>query len=112
MIDASEATVWTDGWQAYDHLASSGVEHRPQVQGSAKRAATILPWIHIAFSNLKTWLRGTFHGVSRKHLPRYLQEFTYRFDRRARESELFPSSSAVRCAGSCSARRLKAETAG
>ena len=41
------------------------------------------------FSNLKTWLRGTFHGVSPKHLPRYLQEFTYRFDRRSRESELF-----------------------
>ena len=33
--------------------------------------------------------RGTFHGVSPKHLPRYLQEFSYRFDRRARESELF-----------------------
>jgi hypothetical protein len=39
-------------------------------------------------SNLKTWLRGTFHGVSPKHLPRYLDEFSYRFDRRWREDEL------------------------
>jgi len=89
MIDARQATVLTDGWQAYEHLASSGVKHRPQVQGPPARAAKILPWIHTVFSNLKTWLRGTFHGVSGKHLPRYLQEFSYRFDRRARESELF-----------------------
>jgi hypothetical protein len=41
------------------------------------------------FGNLKTWLRGTFHGVSGKHLPRYLDEFSYRFDRRWREGELF-----------------------
>jgi len=41
------------------------------------------------FGNLKTWLRGTFRGVSRKHLQRYLDEFVYRFDRRWREGELF-----------------------
>ncbi len=40
-------------------------------------------------SNLKTWLRGTFHDVSPKHLPRYLDEFGYRFDRRWRENDLF-----------------------
>jgi hypothetical protein len=41
------------------------------------------------FGNLKTWLRGTFHGVSPKPLQRYLDEFSYRFDRRWREGELF-----------------------
>ena len=40
-------------------------------------------------STLKTWLQGTFHGVSLKHLPRYLDEFSYRFDRRWREGEFF-----------------------
>ena len=79
----------TDGWRSYQHLSGAGVDHRPDVQGHPARAAKILPWIHKVFSNLKTWLRGTFHGVSPKHLPRYLQEFSYRFDRRARESELF-----------------------
>ena len=53
------------------------------------RSSEILPWVHRVFGNLKTWLRGTFHGVSRKHLPRYLDEFTYRFNRRWREDELF-----------------------
>jgi transposase-like protein len=89
VIDASEATVLTDGLPAYGHLGPAGVDHRPAVQGDPARAADILPWIHKVFSNLKTWLRGTFHGVSPKHLPRYLQEFSYRFDRRAREAELF-----------------------
>ena len=34
------------------------------------------------FSNLKSWLRGTYHGVSRKYLPRYLDEFAFRFNHR------------------------------
>jgi hypothetical protein len=38
--------------------------------------------IHIAFSNLKTWLLGTHHGVSAHHLQAYLNEFVFRFNRR------------------------------
>ena len=48
-----------------------------------------MPWAHTVFGNLKTWLRGTFHGVSPKHLQRYLDEFVFRFDRRGRETEIF-----------------------
>ena len=48
-----------------------------------------MPWAHTIFSNLKTWLRGTYHGVSKKHLDRYLQEFVYRFNRRRFEHALF-----------------------
>ncbi len=40
-------------------------------------------------SNLKAWLQGTFRGVTKKHMPRYLDESTYRFNRRWREGELF-----------------------
>jgi len=59
------------------------------VQGKdPARFAEILPWVGV-FGNLKTWLRGTFHGVSRKHMPGYLAEFTDRFDRRWREEEFF-----------------------
>jgi len=89
VIDANDATVRTDGWSAYDHLGEEGVDHEPTIQGDPTRAAKVLPSIHNVFSHLKTWLRGTFHGVSPKHLDRYLQEFTYRFDRRRREDELF-----------------------
>ncbi len=41
------------------------------------------------FGNLKTWLRGTFHGVNPRHLQRCLDEFVFRFDRRWRETDLF-----------------------
>ena len=38
--------------------------------------------VHLVFSNLKTWLNGIHHGVSAKHLQAYLNEFTFRFNRR------------------------------
>ena len=38
--------------------------------------------IHLVFSNLKAWLLGTHHGVSQQHLPAYLNEFVFRFNRR------------------------------
>ena len=53
------------------------------------RSSEILPWSHTIFSNLKAWILGTFRGVSKKHMPRYLDEFGYRFNRRWRENELF-----------------------
>ena len=40
-----------------------------------KNAAKQLPRVHRAFTNLKTWLLGTHHGVGGKHLPHYVDEF-------------------------------------
>jgi hypothetical protein len=88
-VDTQRATVRTDGMPAYYGLPAMGIHHDRQVQGHPARSSEILPWAHTVFGNLKTWLRGTFHGVSGKHLPRYLDEFVYRFDRRWREGELF-----------------------
>jgi hypothetical protein len=48
----------------------------------ATPAASILPIVHKVFSNIKAWLNGTYHGVSVKHLPQYLREWSYRFNRR------------------------------
>jgi transposase-like protein/ribosomal protein L37AE/L43A len=88
-IDENQATVRTDGFRSYGRLRELGIRHRPRVQRDPRRASKILPWVHLVASNLKTWLRGTFHGVSKKHLPRYLDEFSYRFDHRWREGDLF-----------------------
>jgi hypothetical protein len=41
-----------------------------------------MPIIHLVFSNLKTWINGTHHGVSPDHLQAYLNEFVFRFNRR------------------------------
>jgi hypothetical protein len=67
-----------------------GIDHRPRKGGHGRQALDGLPWAHTVFGNLKTWLRGTFHGVSPKHLQRYSDEFVFRFDRRWNEVELFP----------------------
>ena len=42
----------------------------------------VAPHIHRVFSNLKTWLIGTHHGVEPRYLPNYLDEFVFRFNRR------------------------------
>jgi transposase-like protein len=88
-IDQAKAVVVSDDWRGYGDLAKHGADHCPIVQGDPKNAAKLLPWSHIVFSNLKGWLRGTFHGVSVKHLHRYLQEFVYRTNRRWLEADLF-----------------------
>lgn len=81
--------LFTDGHRTYPTLVASGIEHVPQIQGDPKRAGEILPWVHTIISNLKAWLVGTFRGVSHRHLPRYLTEFTYRLNRRQLEERLF-----------------------
>jgi transposase-like protein len=48
-----------------------------------------LPWVHRLISNAKAWIIGTHHGVSAKHLWRYLSEYAYRFNRRHDPDSLF-----------------------
>jgi len=84
------STVLTDGWQGYAPLRKV-YDHHPTTQGDGKNAAKLLPRVHRAFSNLKTWLKGTHHGVSSKHLPHYVNEFVFRFNRRRTPMAAFQS---------------------
>ena len=45
-------------------------------------ASIVLPWSHRAFSLLKRWALGTYHGLRRKHVDAYLNEFVFRYNRR------------------------------
>jgi transposase-like protein len=76
------STIKTDGWHAYPAVSVLGYKHVPEVQGPRERSSEILPHIHRVFSNLKAWLIGTHHGVSPQHLQAYLNEYTFRFNRR------------------------------
>ena len=54
-------------------------------------AHVVLPGIHRVFSNLKTWALGVYHGLRRKHLKTYLDEFVFRFNRRHNRHASFAS---------------------
>lgn len=80
---APGSTLVTDGAHVYKAAKRFGLRHDPKaVKGEHEVATTHLRMIHIVFSNLKTWLQGTHHGVSPRHLPAYLNEFVFRFNRR------------------------------
>lgn len=81
---AQGSRVITDDWSGYDRLAiETGVRHTQIAErGDHEIAETYLPLIHLVFSNLKAWLLGTHHAVSNRHLQAYLNEFSFRFNRR------------------------------
>lgn len=85
---APGSVVITDGLPSYLGLEPAGYVHRPRViRGSGQEADTLLPRVHRVASLLKRWLLGTHQGrVERTHLPYYLDEFTFRFNRRASRS--------------------------
>ena len=80
------ATVHTDAWQGYRPLRKGGYDHQPPSQRAARAGGAdpdeILARVHRVISNLKSWLQGTHRGVSGEHLQVYLDEFTFRFNRR------------------------------
>jgi transposase-like protein len=81
--------VHTDGFDSYKGLTAFGYTHEISVlRGREASAATeLLPRVHLVASLLKRWLLGTHQGaVSPAHLAYYLDEFTFRFNRRTSTS--------------------------
>lgn len=78
------AEIHTDGWDGYTHLTPHGYRHRvTYLRGHHALASELLPRVHRVISLLKRWLLGTHQGaVTAPHLDYYLDEFTFRFNRR------------------------------
>ena len=76
--------VHTDGWPGYSGLQKLGYRHQiTNISRSEKLAHQLLPRVHRVAALLKRWLVGTHHGgVQHTHLDYYLDEFTFRFNRR------------------------------
>lgn len=75
----------TDGWSGYSFLSqSNNYEHKQKIiSGSGQEAHELLPHVHMVDSLVKRWLNGTHQGnVSPKHLPYYLDEYAFRFNRK------------------------------
>lgn len=80
--------VHTDGWLGYAPLESRGYIHKISfLRGNKQSPSELLPRVHRVVSLLKRWLLGTHQGaVSAEHLDYYLDEFTFRFNRRTSRS--------------------------
>jgi transposase-like protein len=78
------AIIHTDGWAGYGPLPRHGYQHRPRsLRATGLPAHAAMPRIHRVASLLKRWWLGTYHGgISEAHLDHYLDEFTFRFNRR------------------------------
>ncbi len=78
------SVVHTDGWNGYSGLAAAGYKHQVTViKSGAEPAHEVMPRVHMVASLLKRWLIGTHQGgIQHQHLDYYLDEFTFRFNRR------------------------------
>jgi transposase-like protein len=85
------ATVITDGWMGYHGIGELGYVHDRRSQRAARargdHPGELLPGVHRVASLAKRWLLGTHQGsVDEAHLPSYLDEFVFRFNRRTSRS--------------------------
>jgi transposase-like protein len=81
------ATVRTDGWNVYRPLAEHFGHQSIAVSRTGQPAHIALAGVHRVASLLKRWLTGTLHyDYSVDQLDYYLDEFTFRFNRRTAHS--------------------------
>jgi transposase-like protein len=86
-VDAG-SVVHTDGWDGYSGIEEFGYKRKVTVLAGKKRKPHVLmPRVHRVASLLKRWILGTHQGaISHEHLEYYLDEFTFRFNRRTSQS--------------------------
>ena len=77
------SVIRTDGWKGYRPLKGMGYGHEViAISQSPEPAHIVMPSVHMVFSLLKRWILGTLQGgISKEHLPYYLDEYTFRFNR-------------------------------
>lgn len=85
---AEGSTISSDGLAAYNKLSENGFEHQPMKFDLVENPEH-LRWLHVVISNIKAFLTGTYHGVPKKHLQAFMDEFCYRFNRRFWPDQLF-----------------------
>ncbi len=80
----TRSVIRTDGWSGYHQLKQKGYRHQPVVLSSISDPVHVsMPGAHRVASLLKRWILGTHQGsVGSEHLQSYVEEFTFRFNRR------------------------------
>jgi transposase-like protein len=78
----SGSIIRTDGWAGYSKLGEAGYKHEV-VRADTSVGENLLPGCNLVASLMKRWLGGTLQGaVAHEHLEYYLDEYTFRFNRR------------------------------
>lgn len=87
-VASKDAIIRTDGWTGYNGLGEHGYLHeRTVLSSSGDPAHVAMPGVHRVASLLKRWILGTHQGsVVPDHLQSYIEEFTFRFNRRTSKS--------------------------
>jgi transposase-like protein len=78
------SVVRTDGWKGYNGIPVVGYDHRPRsISASGDPAHIVMPRVHRVAALLDRWWLGTHQGaISARHLDYYLDEYTFRYNRR------------------------------
>jgi hypothetical protein len=86
------STVVSDGLGCFRGVTEAGCTHQPIPTGSGRTAAQrpAFKWVNTALGNIKTAMTGTYRAIRQKHVPRYLAEFEYRFNRRYDLAAMMP----------------------
>jgi transposase-like protein len=81
------STVITDGWRGYSKVKALGYIHKISDKKLNEEDGKLLPSVHLVISLLKRWILETLQGsVSEQHMAYYLDEYTFRFNRRTSAS--------------------------
>jgi len=80
------SVVQTDAYRSYRKPMSEKYLHEYQVFDAD---SGMLKWLHTIVGNAKAFVSGTFHGLGRKHMQSYLDEYCYRFNRRYMGGDVF-----------------------
>ena len=84
--------VVSDGLACFGRVADAGCAHQIITTGSGAKAARTpaFKWVNTALGNIKAAITGTYRAINSKHVPRYLAEFEYRFNRRYDLAAMIP----------------------
>ncbi len=86
------STVYSDGLNCFPAIENAGCIHKRLVTGGGASSVDKKEfiWVNTMIGNVKNSMRGSYHSINSRHLPRYLAEFCYRFNRRFNLRDMMP----------------------
>ena len=83
------AVIKSDNYRSYHKAFREGEYTHEGERFEVKENPEHLKWLHRVVGNMKAVIEGTYHGLGAKHLPAYLNEYSFRFNRRHFSGQLF-----------------------